>query len=356
MMSMVSPNVILPDGSITKAVGSGPYKLTKWERDAEFVFEANDDFWGGKPNIRKIVFKVITDPQARASALESGEIDMMSGYQSLPAVKRLSGDQRFQIIKKVQNTSAVIFYNINRAPLDSIAVRQAVGHALDLQTMIANLLPGLASPPTGFFSPAYGDLVNPQAKNPAYDINRAKSLLEQNGWIPGNDGVRVKNGQRLAITLTYNAANSEDALIAQAMQDGIKAAGIALALNPVENAAMDDLQENKNYDMILTGQSFIPTDDPSFNYRRGYWHSDSYYRLYTSAVLDGLINELSVTMDAGKRRELHWAIQKEIMDNAPTLMAYHRNSIRLAKRNIKNFDISSGCWHINRALKDTVIE
>jgi ABC-type transport system substrate-binding protein len=320
------------------------------------VFEANDDFWGGKPNIRKITFKVITDPQARASALESGEIDMMSGYQSLPAVKRLAGDRRFQIIKKIQNTSEVIFYNINRAPLDSIAVRQAISHALDLQSIVTNLLPGLASPPSGFFSPAYGDLVNPQAKNPIYDINRAKTLLDQNGWIPGNDGVRVKNGQRLAVTLTYNAANSEDALLAQAMQDGLKAAGIVLDLNPVESAAMDDLQENKNYDMIMTGQSFIPTDDPSFNYRRGYWHSESYYHLYTSPVLDSLINELSVTMDAEKRRELHWKIQKEIIDNAPTLVVYHRNSVRLAKSNIKNFDISSGCWHINRALKDAVIE
>ncbi|MDR3171676.1 MAG: ABC transporter substrate-binding protein [Treponema sp.] len=356
MMSMVSPRAINEDGSISEALGSGPYKLVKWDKDIEYVFEANDDFWGGKPNLRKITFKVITDPQSRASALESGEIDMISGYQALTVVKRLMQDDRFQIIKKTQNTSVVIFYNINRAPLDSLAVREAVGHALDLQSMITNLLPGLASPPGGFFSPAYGDLVNPGVKNPVYNVEEANTLLEQDGWVRGNGGIRIKNGSPLTLTLIYGAANTEDSLLAPVMQDMLKEVGIDLKLNAVEGAALDALQESKQYDMILVGQSFIPTDDPSFNYQRGYWHSNSYYKIYTSDKLDALIDELAVTMDTVKRRELHWEIQKEIMDHAPTLMVYHRNSIRLAKRNIRNFDISAGCWHINRALKDTVIE
>ena len=356
VMSMVSPSVIQSDGSITRPVGSGPYKLVKWERDREFVFEAFDEFWGGPPRVKKITFKVITDPQARASALEAGEIDMMSGYQSLPAIRRLAGDSRFQLIKTTQNTSGALFYNLRRPPLDSKALRQAIGHGLPMNAMITNLLPGLASPASGFFSPAYGDLVNPQVKNPAYDPDRAKALLEESGWTSGQGGIRVRGAQPLRLTLTYGAANSEDALLAQAMRDSLRAIGIDLTLNPVEAAALDDIEETKNYDMILTGQSFIPTDDPAFHYRQGYWHSESYYKVYTSDPLDRLINELEITMDREKRRELHWAIQREIMDNAPMIVAYHRNSVRLAKRNIRNFAISSGCWHINRALKDAIIE
>jgi peptide/nickel transport system substrate-binding protein len=356
MMSMVSPAAINPDGSLSGAVGSGPYKLARWDRNVEYVFEANDDFWGGKPNLRKVTFKVITDAQARASALESGEIDMMSGYQSLAAVKRLMGDSRFRIIKTVQNTSAVIFYNLGRPPLDNLAVRQAIGHALDLPAMIDNLLPGLASPPEGFFSPAYGDLVSPLVRNPPFDPARAGALLDQQGWVRGADGIRRRDGAPLSVTLTYGAANTEDSLLAPVIQDSLKKAGIDLRLNPVEGAALDEVQETKDYDMILVGQSFIPTDDPSFNYQRGYWHSGSYYHIYSSPALDGLIDRLAVTMDTAERRDLHWAIQKEIMDYAPTLMVYHRNSIRLARGNIQNFDISSGCWHINRALKDLRVE
>jgi peptide/nickel transport system substrate-binding protein len=355
-MSMVSPAAINPDGSLSGAAGSGPYRLVKWDRNAEYVFEANDDFWGGRPNLRKITFKVITDAQARASALESGDIDMMSGYQSLAAVKRLMNDSRFQIIKTVQNTSALILFNINRAPLDDRAVREAVARALDLPSMINNLLPGLASPPEGFFSPAYGDLVSPAARNPLFDAARARSVLDRQGWVPGSGGVRRRGGAPLAMTLTYGAANTEDALLAPVIQDSLKSIGVDLTLNPVEGAALDEVQETKDYDMILVGQSFIPTDDPSFHYRRGYWHSDSYYNIYSSPSLDGLIDRLAVTMDTPSRRDLHWAIQEAVMNELPVLMVYHRNSIRLAKVGVKNFAVSAGCWHINRALKDVIIE
>jgi peptide/nickel transport system substrate-binding protein len=355
MMSMVSPAVIQNDGSISAAVGSGPYKLTKWDRDVEYVFEANNDFWGGKPNIRKITFKVIPDAQSRAAALESGEIDMMSGYQSLAAIKRLSSNNLFQIIKKVQNTSEFIIFNINRSPVDSVIVREAVGRSLDFATIVNSLLPSLASAPIGFFSPAYGDIVNPDVHNPDYDTTRAKALLESDGWILADDGLRHKTGRTLSITLTYSAGNSEDSLIAPVIQDHLKEVGIDLKLNPVEGAALDDILENKNYDIVLTGQSFIPTDDPLFHYKNGYYHSDSYYKIYTTPKLDAMINELAATMNTSKRVELNWDIQKNIMDNIPVLMVFHRNSIRLAKNSIHDFDISSGCWHINRELRNATI-
>ncbi|MDR1095306.1 MAG: ABC transporter substrate-binding protein [Spirochaetaceae bacterium] len=355
MMSMVSPAAINRDGSLKAAVGTGPYKLASWTPDVEYVFDAHNDFWGGKPNLQKITFKVITDPQARALALETGEIDMMSGYQSLGAVKRLRNDRRFQLIMKTQNTSAALFYQTRRPPLDRLAVRKAIGMAIDFNTLIGSLLPGLASPPQGFFSPAYGELNNPAVTMNAFDLEGAKALLAADGWLPGPDGIRRKDGTTLMFALTYRANNSEDALLAPAIRDYLRAAGMDVRLNAVEGGAFGDLEDAKDYDVILSGQSFIPTDDTTFNYANGYWHSDSYYKIYTSPELDALIDELRGTLDRTKRVELNRRIQGLIMDNCPTQIVYHRNSIRLAKANVSNFAISSGCWHINRLLKDTVI-
>ncbi|MDR1971865.1 MAG: ABC transporter substrate-binding protein [Treponema sp.] len=355
MMSMVSPGAINSDGSLKAAVGTGPYKLASWRPDVEYVFEANNDFWGGAPNLQRITFKVITDAQARALALETGEIDMMSGYQSLGAIKRLQHNRDFNIIMKTQNTSGALFYNLQRPPLDSLAVRKAIGLSIDFNTLIGSLLPGLASPPRGFFSPAYGDLNNPEITMNTYNPGAAKALLEEDGWVPGPDGIRRKGGTRLSFSLTYRANNSEDALIAPAIKDYLGAAGMDLVLNAVEGGAFGDIEDAKDYDVILSGQSFIPTDDTAFNYASGYWHSGSYYKIYTSPELDALIDTLQITMDRAKRVELNRQIQRLIMDNCPTQIVYHRNSIRLARANITNFNISSGCWHINRLLKDTVI-
>jgi peptide/nickel transport system substrate-binding protein len=355
MMSMVSPAAVNADGSLKAAVGTGPYKLVRWQPDVEYVFEANLDFWGGAPNLKKITFKVITDASARALALETGEIDMMSGYQSLGAIKRLRNNPDFRIISKVQNTSGALFYNLSRHPLDSLAVRKAIGLAIDFNTLIGSLLPGLASPPAGFFSPAYGELNNLEITMNHYDPQAAKSLLEADGWVAGADGIRRKGGALLRFALTYRANNSEDALLAPAIRDYLREAGIDLTLNAVEGGAFGDIEDAKTYDVILSGQSFIPTDDTTFNYANGYWHSGSYYKIYTSPELDALIDTLQITMDRAKRVESNWQIQRRVMDACPTQVVYHRNSIRLTRANISNFTISSGCWHINRLLKDTVV-
>ena len=354
-MSMVAPSALDGEGKMTEAVGTGPYKLTSWKKDVEYIFEANPDFWDGTVNIKKITFKVITDHQSRAMALESGEIDMMSGYGALSAIKQFMNDDRFQLIMKTQNTSAVMFFNIEKSPLSSLKVRQAISHALDLDTMVNNLLVGLASPPKGFFSPAYGDIVNPDVI-PTYDVEKAKTLLAEDGWVAGSEGILEKNGNKLAIKLTYSMSNTEDALLAPVMKDELGKIGIDVTLTPVEDAALWDLATEKDFDLLIIGQWFIPTDEPAMNYSRGYWHTNSNCPIYTSPELDALIDELAITMDKSKRVELHHKIQAKIMENAPTLMLYHRNSIRLAKKNITNFDISSGCWHINTKLKDAVVK
>jgi peptide/nickel transport system substrate-binding protein len=341
MMSIVSPKAIKADGSLEYEAGSGPYKLTSWEKNAEYVFEAFDEFWGGKPALRKITFKVIPDAASRALALETGDIDMMSGYQSLAAVKKLQNDPRFQIIKKTQNTSEFLLFNMKKKPLDDYNVRAAIACALDFNLIVTQLLPGLASPPSGFFSPAYSELVNPNVKNPPYNLESARELLK---------------GKQIAVSLTYNAANSEDALLAPVIQDMLARAGITVTLNAVDGGALDDALENKTFDMALAGQSFIPTDDTLFHYRQGYWHSQSYYNMYSSDKLDALIDELAGTMNAEKRKELNWEIQREIAAQIPFVMVFHRNSVRIAQAGIHNFDISAGVWHINRALKDAVIE
>lgn len=357
-MGMASPAVIAGDGSLTAEAGTGPYTLADWSPDQSYTFEAWEDYWGGAPNIKKITFKVITDPQSRANALESGEIDMMSGYQSLAAIKRLKDDERFQLITKTQNTSGAIYFNLDSdSPVSELNVRLAVAQSLDLETIIDSVLAGLASPPTGFFSPAYGDLSSSLGQ--LYDPSVpeiAKKNLEDSGWALNADGIYEKDGAPLSFTLTYSAGNSEDSLLAPVFQDELKKVGIDMQLNAVEGAALDDLMTAKDFDAVLTGQSFIPTDEPSFHYAAGYWHSDSYYDIYHSDELDAMIDELATLMDPAERQVRHIAIQSEIQTQIPVLMVYHRNSVRLAKANIAGFDIGAGCWHVNVALKDAVVK
>jgi ABC-type transport system substrate-binding protein len=139
------------------------------------------------------------------------------------------------------------------------------------------------------------------------------------------------------------------------IQSYLTDAGITLTLNGVDGAALGDVLDTKEFDLVLTGQSFVPTDDTTFNYANGYWHSNSYYNIYSTPELDALIDALKITMVAAERKSLNHRIQETIMAQVPVIMAYHRNSIRLADANISSFDIGAGCWHVNIALKDAVV-
>ena len=66
-------------------IGTGPYKLTEFVTDEYAVFEANENYWGGEPDIKKVTVKVIPDNQTRILALEKGEIDMIFGKNMIDA-------------------------------------------------------------------------------------------------------------------------------------------------------------------------------------------------------------------------------------------------------------------------------
>jgi len=108
-MSMVSPKAIDEKGSFTAAIGTGPFKLSSWQKDSDFVMERNEQYFAGAP---KLTFKVMPDAESRAMAREAGQIDLMSGREALTAVQRLKNNPDLKIVKKMGQTSELMFFNV----------------------------------------------------------------------------------------------------------------------------------------------------------------------------------------------------------------------------------------------------
>ncbi len=172
-LAMVSPKAIDVEGNVTEAVGTGPFKLVSWSKDSEFIMEKNEDYFDGAPHLDRLIFKVIPDAETRALALDAGQIDMMSGREALTVVQCFSNSNEIEIIKRMGQTSELLFFNIYKEPFEDIKVRQAVAHALNLQDLVRDLLPDLAEPPENFFSAAYGEYLNPNPAMPVYKPDRA---------------------------------------------------------------------------------------------------------------------------------------------------------------------------------------
>ncbi|UNC93027.1 ABC transporter substrate-binding protein [Candidatus Contubernalis alkaliaceticus] len=355
-LAMVSPKAIDDEGNVTEAIGTGPFKLVSWTKDSQFVMEKNEDYFDSAPTLDRLIFKIIPDAETRALALDAGQIDMMSGREALTVVQRFSDYEGIDIIKRMGQTSELLFFNIYKEPFEDIRVRQAVAYAVNMEALVSDLLTDLAEPSSNFFSEAYKEYLNINPNMPSYNPERAQTLLEEAGWTIASDGILEKGGQKLKAVLCFGAKNEENRLLSTAIQGILKDIGIEVELKALEDAALRESLTEKDYDMLMIGQWFVPHDDPTSHYQGGYWHSNSAYTIYTSEQLDGMIDDLAGSLDYQERVKLHRAVQAEILEHTPFMVVFHRNNIMLVNQKVKNFNISIGTWQIFRGLTETVVE
>jgi peptide/nickel transport system substrate-binding protein len=349
-LSIAGASAFDEKGKVVKAVGTGPFMVESWKKGQECVLKANPVYWGGKPRVESLVFKIIRDPDARAMALEAGDVDLISFRTSLTATERIARNEKFRVLKRTGQTSEVIFCNPEIPQLADKRVRRALASSLDIPKMIPELLGDFAEPGAFFFAPGFGEYVSPRRYVPPYDPAKAKSLLAEAGWKPGPSGVLAKDGRPLSLKLTVVGKNAENMLLAGAIQHYFKAVGCNLSLLPVENAAIVENLKNKKYDMLMLGQWLIPHNEPSTHYRYGYYHEQSTYRVFVQPELTALIDRLEGTANGQERVKLHHEIQNRIADEIPTFVIFHRNNVVGVKKDLADLRLSVGTWQLYRDL------
>lgn len=362
-MSMVfnaipSPIYLDDEGKqVVKAIGTGPFKFESWTKGEQIVLVKNDDYWGDKPKIDKLIFKIIPDPQTRVMALQSGQIDLMLCSGLVPSqVQELESNKSLRVITKPGVNASLIFFNTYKQPFDDIRVRQAISYAIDVEESVNRLLHGVATPATHVFSPVFQDFINPDAVAPGYKPDEAKRLLKEAGWQDSDhDGVLDKNGKRLQMSLTYDTNDFTYRMLAEAIQAQLKSVGIEIRLNPIEYNAYYDILSKKNFDLMLTGQWFIPHDEP-WQFYKNYFTSRGTYALYKNDEMDQLVNKLEASIDSTERLKLHYTIQKKIMDDALAVFVYYHLNVWAMKKNVLDFNPYPGFWHMYKPLIYSNIE
>jgi len=209
-------------------VGTGPFKFVSQVQDKEVIVERNADYWAGTPKIARVRFEVVPDNITTALELKKGSGDVESNAITLDEVHALASVPNVRV--EGGPGSAVMYtnFNVNDPALRDVRVRQAIACALDKTALIAALWRGQAVPaetllPRGHWAVA-DDAVLPQYP---HDVERAVKLLDAAGFKPD------KNGVRLRFTLK-TSTDETTRLLAQAVQQQLREAGIALTLRPAE--------------------------------------------------------------------------------------------------------------------------
>ena len=159
--------------------GTGPFKFVSWTRGDRLVIERNDDYWGDKAKLERVIFRPIADNAARLQALQSGDIQ---GYDLVEPqdIETVRGDSNLQILDRPAFNVAYVGINQKKPPMDKLEVRQAVAYGLDRQAVVDNFYAGRGQVAKQFMPPSlfgYADDVTEYTFDPA----KAKSLLSQAG-------------------------------------------------------------------------------------------------------------------------------------------------------------------------------
>jgi peptide/nickel transport system substrate-binding protein len=156
-------------------VGTGPFKFKSWTKDDQIVLERNNDYWGEKAKVKRIVLKSIPEPSARLMALQSGTVDIADDLDpdSIALVKK---NPKLAVIERPSVNVGYLAFNTEKPRLKDPKVRQALSHAIDRDTLIKTIFAGLAIPAKNPFPPSiwsYNDAVKPYDYNP----EKAKKML-----------------------------------------------------------------------------------------------------------------------------------------------------------------------------------
>lgn len=169
------------DGFEAAPIGSGPYMVEKYERNAFIRLKAYDGYWGGAPEFKSVTIKFVTDAAARVAEIESGNahVTLEMPYEEFD---RLKSGKLMGVAQPVSDI-AMIFFNDIEVMTDP-NVRKAAVMAVNKQAIVDRLLSGYGVPIDTLQTPDY-DAYNPEISTP-YDPEGAKALLAQSGYSTDN--------------------------------------------------------------------------------------------------------------------------------------------------------------------------
>ena len=321
--AMISPNCMINSSTkdgVNGHIGTGPYVLTDFVTDEYAVFERNENYWGEAPAIRKITVKVIPDNQTRIMALESGEIDLIFGKNMIDAdaISQYLDSDRFTVGLSDPTSTRHIVMNTTHEILGDPAVRKALQHATDRQTISDGIFYGLEQPADTLYATTV-PYCNVGLKPYEYSTETAAQLLDEAGWVLGSDKMRAKNGKQLALDLLYNSDSVTEKTIAEYLQSEYLKLGISMTIHGEEEQSYRDNMKAGNFDMVFNicwGMPYDPQSSLAAMRAPVYGDYAAQQGLEDKAEIDEAITKILTSTDETERQELYQSVLTNLHEDA----------------------------------------
>ena len=326
-------------------IGTGAFKWKERVAGDHIELEANTEYFGDGPYLERLVLKYIPDLTVLYTQFKTGDIDV-AGLQwitpdNYEEAQTLEG-------KEVQVVGTATFesltFNMERPQFQDLKVRQALYHALDKQAIIDALYYGVPQP-TETYMPKESFYYNADLPKHEYDPEKAKALLDEAGWAPGADGIREKDGVRLAFTNSTTAGNHLREQAQQFFQQSFKDIGVEMKISNLPPAVMwGDYWMLSQFDSVVVGLNTLTGPDPDTS---DYFMSTSSAAkggagqntwVYQNPEVDALLKQGGELVSPEERRPIYLKIQEIMRADLPFLPIFQYATIRGWKEGVTGYE------------------
>jgi peptide/nickel transport system substrate-binding protein len=332
-------------------VGSGPFKVVAWNRGQDVRMVANPSFYFGKPKLSEVIYKILPDENTMETQVQTHEIDMLARGSGLkwPQYASLAADPANGLIAiRVDSFQwSHVDFNLKRPIVSDRNVRVSLAYATNRQEIIDKILHGSAIPADTDQHPSLSwAYTKDGVTHYDYDPQKARAILDADGWKVGPDGIRVKNGQRLEFTLSTQTESTYGKALQTLLQRDWHEIGVQADIKNYPTSEFFDnstsgILQGGHYD--AAGFSWIgaadPDDSPIYSGDNQAPHGQNAMFWNNRAATDAMNDALS-TVDQARRKRDYAIVQQQLTHDVPTIIINFVRVPFLYNRDLKGFDPS----------------
>jgi len=327
--------------STNPTVTSGPFKFESYTQGQEIVLVANENYFGGRPQVDTVVFSIISDAETAVQALLNGEIDELTSVPTAYEDALLNNPDIVMALNQYPSPIRIIF-NLKDETLADKAVRTAIAMCIDREDISRKATGGTMPPEYAMYPSLIAWASNTEDTAPACDLELAEKTLIDAGYTKDADGYYIRD---LTIDVFSSSAYYADA--AKLISANLAKIGVELKINVLEyNAWSQKVGTERNFQLEMQGGFMGP--DPSAMRDRIGTDQGSNYGFYSNAEVDELLQKAVATGVTEERAAYFKAAQKILADELPYVNILAYASYDAHGANVINLPIDgAGQWGWN---------
>jgi dipeptide transport system substrate-binding protein len=317
-----------------KPVGTGPFVLKSYTKDAVIRYDVNPTYWGQKPKIDRLIYAITPDATVRAQKVKAGECQIALSPKPQD-VADAKADKALKVVQTPAFMTAFVALNTEKKPLDNPKVRQALNMAFDRPTYLKTVFDNTASPATNPYPPNTWSYDKSIQAYP-YDVAKAKKLLADAG---------LANGFETTIWVRPNGSvlNPNPKAGAELLQADFAKIGVKADVKVIEWGELIKEAKQGQHDTLFMGWAG-DNGDPD-NYLSPLFSCNAVksginFARYCDPQLDKLIAEGKATPDQAKRAKAYEAAQKIIHDQALWIPLGYPTAAAITRTNVSGYNVS----------------